>query len=191
MPFDWNSNPVRIAIGAVLLVVGLIVGWFGHKAVAVQPDIATASQYDDWRLTCAKPSDKEHGCEMGLDVPDEKGTTELARLTIFKAKEGQTMIVMVPYNVLLDPGIGIALGSDKPRIFPFEVCNGMGCIVRLKFDDDFAKALNAAKQARILVAQLDGKAAALPFSLKGFAAAHTAYVNDDAKRHSWWRRLWS
>ncbi len=191
MPFDLNSNPVRIAIAAALLVIGLIIGWFGHKAASSPPDIATASQYDDWRLTCPKASTKDAGCELGSDVPDEKGTTELARLTIFKAKEGQTLVVMVPYNVLLDPGIGLAFGNDKPRLYPFEVCNGTGCLVRIKYDDDLAKAMVQATSARILVAGLDGKAAALPFSLKGFAAAHNAYVNDDAKRHSWWKRLWS
>lgn len=196
MPFDLNSNPVRIAIGAALLVIGLLSGYFIHKGIAAQPDIASSGEFDDWRLTCAKPSDKEHGCEMSVDVYDEKGASELARVQIFKAKEGPSMVVTVPYNVLLDPGIGIAFGNDKPRIYPFEVCGGMGCIVRAKFDGDLDNAMlkaanDKASSARILVAQLDGKPAALPFSLKGYAAAHKAYVSDDAKRHSWWRRLWS
>ena len=191
MPFDLNSNPVRISIAAALLVIGLLAGYFVHKSIAAQPDIPTAAEYDDWHISCAKPSDKEHGCELSLDVPDERGSTELARLQILKAKDGATLLVTVPYNVLLDPGIGIQFGNDKPRIYPFEVCGGMGCIVRTKFDADLDKAMLAATSARILVAQLDGKPAALAFSLKGYAAAHKAYVNDDAKRHSWWRRLWS
>ncbi len=191
MPFDLNSNPVRIAAGAALLVLGLVVGWFGHRAASQQPDIATASQYDDWRLTCPKMTEKDGGCELSTDVPDEKGQTDLARLTIFRAKEGPTLVVMVPFNVLLDPGIGLAFGNDKPRIYPFEVCNGAGCLVRVKFDDDLSKAMLQAASARILVVGLDGKAAALPFSVKGLVAAHGAYVSDDGKRHSWWKRLWS
>jgi invasion protein IalB len=191
MPFDLNSNPVRIAIGAGMLVIGLIIGWFGHKAASAPPDVATASQYDDWRLTCPKASDKNLNCELATDVADEKGQTDLAHLTIFKAKEGPTLVVMVPYNVLLEPGIGLAFGNDKPKLYPYEVCNGAGCVVRIKFDDDLSKAMLQASSARILVAGLDGKAAALPFSLKGFVAAHGAYANDDAKRHSWWQRLWS
>jgi invasion protein IalB len=191
MPFDLNSNSVRAVIAAVLLVVGILAGYFIHKAVAAPPDIASASQYDDWRLTCPKMSDKDTGCEMQLDVPDAKNTTELARLQIFKAKEGNTMLVTVPFNTLLDAGIGLVFGNDKPRVYPFEVCNELGCVVRVKYDDDMAKAMVDATQARILVAGLDGKAAALPFSLKGFVAAHKAFVSDDARRHSWWRRLWS
>ncbi|HEY0105995.1 MAG TPA: invasion associated locus B family protein, partial [Rhizomicrobium sp.] len=88
-------------------------------------------------------------------------------------------------------GIGLAFGNDKPRIYPFEVCNGAGCLVRVKFDDDLSKAMLQAASARILVVGLDGKAAALPFSVKGLVAAHGAYVSDDGKRHSWWKRLWS
>ena len=73
---------------------------------------------------------------------DAKSRTELARLSIFHTKEaGNTLIVTVPFNVLLDPGIGISLGNDKPRVYPFETCNGVGCIVRIKFDEDLQKAI--------------------------------------------------
>jgi invasion protein IalB len=193
MPFDLNSNPVRIAIGAALLVLGLIIGWFGHKTVSAPPDIPIASQYDDWRLTCPKGSEKDLSCEMQLDVPDAKGQTELARLQIYKPKNGTTneMLVTVPFNVLLDPGIGIVFGSEKPRLYPYEYCGGLGCVVRVKYDADVEKAMVAAGDAKILLAGLDGKAAALPFSLKGFVAAHKAFVSDAAKRHSWWWRFWS
>jgi invasion protein IalB len=191
MPFDLNNNTTRAVIAAVVLVVGFLAGYFVHKAVSAQPDNAVATQYDDWRVTCPKLSEKDTGCEMQLDVPDEKHTTELARLQIFKAKEGNTLLVTVPFNTLLDAGIGLAFGNDKPRVYPFEICNDLGCVVRVKFDDDLAKAMGAAQSARILVAGLDGKAAALPFSLKGYAAAHNAFASDDGKRHSWWKRLWS
>jgi len=193
MPFDFNSNPVRIAVGAALLVLGLILGWFGHKAIYAPADIPVASQYDDWRLTCPKLSDKDLGCEMQIDVPDEKGQTELARLQIYRPKGSATneMLVTVPFNVLLDPGIGLVFGKNKPLLYPYEYCGGLGCVVRLKYDADVEKAMVAASDAKILLAGLDGKAAALPFSLKGFVEAHKAFVSDAAKRHSWWWRLWS
>ncbi len=193
MPFDLNSTPFRIAIGAVLLILGLVLGWFGHKAFSAPPDIPVASQYDDWRLTCPKRSEKDLGCEMQLDVPDDKGQTELARLQIYKPKNSATseMLVTVPFNVLLDPGIGIVFGTDKPKLYQYEYCGGLGCVVRVKYDADVENAMVAASQAKILLAGLDGKAAALPFSLKGFVEAHKAFVSDAAKRRSWWWRLWS
>ena len=46
-------------------------------------------------------------------------------------------------------------------------------------------------QARVLFAGLDGKPVGLPFSSKGFAEASAAFDTAEARRHSWWRRLWS
>ena len=191
MPFDLNSTPVRSAIAAALLVVGLIAGWFGHRAMSSPPDIPTVMVFQDWRVACPTSTDKDATCEIQQDVLDSKSHAELARLSIFKVNNATTLIVTVPFNVLLDPGIGIGLGNDKPRVYPFETCNGVGCVVRINFDDSLEKAIAAAPQARILFAGLDGKPVGLAFSLKGYADALGAFNNAEAKRHSWWRRLWS
>jgi invasion protein IalB len=187
---------MRATIAALLLVVGLVAGWFGHKALMSPPDLATISIYQDWRLACPQIKTKDASCEIQQDVLDAKSGTELARMSVFNFKDtGNTMIVTVPFNVLLDPGIGIGIGNDKPRVYPFETCNGVGCVVRIKFDDDLAKALDTAAtnnvQARILFAGLDGKPVGLPFSLKGYSDVIAAFTNAEAKRRSWWRRLWS
>jgi invasion protein IalB len=191
MPFDMNSTAARGIIAALLLIVGLAAGWFGHKALNGQPDIATVSVYQDWRLACPATSDKDGSCEIQQDVLDAKSHSELARLSIFRVKDASTLVVTVPFNVLLDPGIGLGLGNDKPRVYPFETCNGVGCVVRIAFDDGLQKAIGAAPQARILFAGLDGKPVGLPFSLKGYSDVMSAFDNAEGKRRSWWRRLWS
>lgn len=191
MPFDLNSTPVRAGIAAAVLVLGLIMGWFGHKALNSPPDIPTVAVYDDWRVACPQSTLKDATCEIQQDVLDAKSHSELARIAIFKLKDANTLLVTVPYNVLLDPGIGLGLGNDKPRIYQFETCNGVGCVVKIAFDDGLAKAIGAAPQARILFAGLDGKPVGLPFSLKGYKEALAAYNSAEGRRHSWWRRLWS
>jgi invasion protein IalB len=191
MPFDFNSTLVRSVLGALLLVVGLIAGWFIHKGVSAPPDIPTVAVYQDWRISCPASTAKDASCEVQQDVIEDKSHTELARLSIFRLKGVNTMIVTVPYNVLLDMGIGLSLGKDKPRVYPFEICSGGGCIVRVPFDDNLAKAIAAAPDARILFAGLDGKAVGLPFSLKGYKEAINAFNKFEAKRHSWWARFFS
>jgi hypothetical protein len=42
-----------------------------------------------------------------------------------------------------------------------------------------------------VIAGLDGKFVALPFSLKGYAGGLAAFDSNDSKRHSWWARFWS
>jgi hypothetical protein len=38
---------------------------------------------------------------------------------------------------------------------------------------------------------LNNKPVGLPFSLNGFDEANSAFSNNEAKRTSWWWRLWS
>jgi invasion protein IalB len=191
MPFDLNNNTTRAVIAAVVLVIGFFAGYFVHKAVSTPQDVPVAMQYDDWRLACPKLTEKDAGCELLLDVWDDKHTQLLSRLQIGKPKEGTTMLVTVPFNTLLDAGMGLQFGNDKPRLYKLEYCDEVGCVARIPFTDDIAKAMTASQSPRILVAGLDNKAAGLPFSLKGFAAAYKAFLADEGKRHSWWKRLWS
>jgi len=113
-------------------------------------------------------------------------------------KNDKTMLITVPFNVLLEPGVGIRVGTDandKPKFFPFESCNGVGCMVRVAFKDDVAKMFSDAaagnKQIQLVIAGLDGKFVGLPFSLKGYQGGMSAFDSNDSKRHSWWSRLWS
>ncbi len=191
MPFDLNSTPVRSAIAAALLVIGLIVGWFGHKAISAPLDIATVSVYQYWRVACPQSTEKDATCNIQQDVIDNRSHNELAQLVIFRDKGVRTLILTVPFNVLLEPGMGLILGNDKPRLYQYWICGGNGCLVRIPFDDALAQALTTTPQARILLMGLDRKAVAFPFSLKGYKEALEAYNSAEAKRHSWWRRLWS
>lgn len=192
---DMNSNAVRGGLAALLLIVGLLAGWFGHKALTSPPDLATISVYDDWRLACPQLTQKDGSCEIQQDVLDAKTRTELARLSIFNVKTDKTLLITVPFNVLLEPGVGIRVGDAKPKFYPFESCNGVGCMVRIVFKDDVAKTFDDAaagsKQIQLVIAGLDGKFVGLPFSLKGYQGSMGAFDSNDSKRHSWWSRLWS
>jgi invasion protein IalB len=188
---DMNSVTMRSILAAVLLLVGLAAGWFGHKALSSAGDIPTIALYQDWRLACPAASQKEGSCEMQQDVLDAKTHSELARLSIFNLKGDTTMLVTVPYNVLLEPGLALSFGTAKPMVYQYETCNGVGCVVRLKVDDALRASLGGPDQARVLFAGLDGKPVGLPFSSKGFNDAVAAFDGAEARRHSWWRRLWS
>lgn len=193
MPFDINSTPVRAAIASGLFVVGLIAGWFGHGAWASPPDVPTQTLrvYEDWRLACPNTIDDKASCELREDVLDEKSRTELAQLVMFRLKGENQLYITVPFNVLLEPGIAIAFGKDKPKLYPFATCNNVGCVVRIKMDEALMNGLRGTQEARILFAGLDGKPVGLPFSLKGFIAGSDAFASAEANRRSWWRRLWS
>src|SRR5690242_12927772 len=168
MPIDMNSTAVRASLGAILLLAGLAAGWFAHKAINGAPNIAMISIYDDWRLACPPVTQQDGTCELQQDVLDAKTHNELARLSIFRLKDENTLLITVPFNVLLEPGLALGFGNDKPTVYQYETCNGVGCVARIKLDDTLRKSLGNTTQARVLFAGLDGKPVGLPFSEKGF-----------------------
>jgi invasion protein IalB len=128
---------------------------------------------------------------MVQDVVDERSRSEIAHLALGKAKTGLEMVITMPYDVLLAPGMGISIGSDPVRVYPYQTCNTVGCIATVPVDDKMLASLRSAKQARILFAMLNNKPVGLPFSLNGFDEANSAFSNNEARRSSWWWRLWS
>jgi hypothetical protein len=43
----------------------------------------------------------------------------------------------------------------------------------------------------LVVTAQNGRTVSLPVSVKGYSDARKALNNIEARRHSWWRRLWS
>lgn len=182
-------SPLRIVIPVLLFIVGLVAGWVGHALLVPPPDGSTIMSFDDWRVGCPKPSDKKGSCALVQDVVDTKSEREIAHLAIANIKGERHLIITVPYDVLLPSGVGLVLGKDKPRVYPYRTCDDNGCIADTKFDDALVKAMRPQPEAKLLIAQLDNKVAALPFSLKGFTKAEDAYNSDQARRKSWLARL--
>ncbi len=179
----------RVVIPIALLIAGLIAGWIGHAVLAAPADVPTVSLYDDWRLGCPKLSDTKNNCTLVQDIVDNKIGREIAHLTLLDTKDGRQFVITVPYDVLLPTGIGMQLGKDKIRVYPYKTCDMSGCLAVVKADDALVKALRPERDAKLLIAQLDNKVAALPFSLKGFARAEDAHATFKAKQNSWLARM--
>jgi invasion protein IalB len=168
---------MRIVLPIVALIVGLLAGWFGHSMMTAKPeDVASIRMYGDWRLACPQPSAaKSGGCAMIEDVLDSQTRSEIAHLALGKNRAGNLeMIVTMPYDVLLEPGMGLSVGSDKIRVYPYQTCNGGGCMATIPVDDALANSLKNAKTARLLFAALNNKPIGLSFSLNGFDQAYDA-----------------
>ena len=189
-----NLPPALKNAGRVLvvLVIGGVVGWIGRGLLAGPADIPTMSVYQDWRLFCPATKTKDVSCEMSQDVIDQKSGTRVARLILVREKnKNMVLAVTVPLQVLLEPGMGLKLGDDQVRVFQYKTCTEDGCVSIIPVNDQIEAGFAKAQQAAIAVAQPDGKAVELPFSMKGYTEAYKAFLSNEAKRKSWWRRLWS
>ena len=140
MPIDMNSTTMRAILGAVLLVVGLAVGWFGHKALngaAGSRRRLRSIRIGAW--PARRPRSKDGSCEMQQDVLDSKTRNELARLSIFRLKGDNTLIVTVPLQRPARARSRASASATTSRSsIQYETCNGVGCIVRVKIDDALA-----------------------------------------------------
>lgn len=182
----------RIVIAIFVFLVGGIAGWIGHGVLAGPADVPTMMVYQDWRLLCPASKDKDTSCELSQDVINERAHARVARLVVLKDKDKSTVLaVTVPLEVLLEPGMGLKIGDDQPRVYQYKTCTEEGCLAVIPVDDQIETSLAKATDAGVIVAGQDGKGVALPFSMKGYVEARHAFLNNEAKRKSWWRRLWS
>jgi invasion protein IalB len=180
----------RLVVGGVALVAGLAIGWGVHGVTGYNAATETVTNYQDWRTACPPASLTAQNCEIVEDVLDSKTRSEVARVAIAK-DNGKTVIgITLPLDVALEPGMGLALGSNPVQVIPYRTCNTVGCIAEVPLDDKLQAALDTGKDGRVLFAGLDNKPVAIPLSMKGYSDAQKAYRSAEAKRSSWFWRMW-
>jgi len=184
----WLTRGLVALVGVV---VGFAAGWITHGPGA-GGDVPRMSFYQDWRLIC--PSDKEQkaACGMTSDVVDPRSGTKLAQLSLGSQvdKNKEEIVVSVPLTVLIQPGLGLQIGSDT-KTYPYMTCIATGCVTMIPADDKLLGSLNSASSIALVVTAQNGRSVSLPVSVKGYGDARKALNNIEARRHSWWRRLWS
>lgn len=186
----------RGAIALGIFIVGAIVGWIGHGPGGHGADVSTIAFFDDWRLACPSDTDaktKKASCELATDAVDPKSGTRLAQITMGRelgTDNKRVMVLTVPLTVLIPPGVGLQFGTDT-RTYQYVTCVPAGCVATVTLDDKLMDALSAAPAIALVVTAQNGKTVSLPVSVKGFGASSKALKDIEAKRASWWRRLWS
>lgn len=178
----------REALG--VFIVGALVGWIA-RGPGQDAGTARIMVYQDWRLVCPSDKDAKASCTMMSELVDPKSGTRLAQLSIGTEDSKPILAVKVPLTVLLPAGVGLQFGTDT-QTFQYAMCAPDGCMAFVPVDDKLRASMDGAKSMSIVVtASQNGKAVALPMSVQGYGDAEKALNNIEAKRHSWWRRLWS
>jgi invasion protein IalB len=188
----------RLIIGGAALLVGLLLGWMVRGVATYNTHQASIASYDDWRVACpaseSTPETKDAHCELSTDVMDKSQATPnaVARATITIDKDHKQVIGFVlPFGVALEAGMGLRIGKDPVKVFQYRTCNSVGCIVTAPFDDKLAASLKGADDAAVMFAGLDGKPVSVPISFKGYQQSMSSWKGMEARRNSWFWRLWS
>lgn len=181
-----------LGVPAFFFLFGIALGWIGHNLIDPPGKVGTVSLYNDWRVGCPALSEQKGACTMQLPIVDAQSGGPIGSLLVGHSPTGLKLVVTVPLEVLIPPGMGLVLGNDKIRGYRYETCTSAGCIASISLNDSLMASLENAKKAQILFAlPSQKKPISLSVSLEGFSSARAAFVEDDALRHSWWRRLMS
>jgi len=175
-----------IALG--ILVVGVVLGWVIRNSGG---NPARISLYKDWQLTCPSDDDKKGSCLLATTITDQGA--RLGQVTIGIAAgdpSKKALVVNLPLTVAIPPGFGFQIGSDS-RTVPYSTCLPTGCVGTFELDDKTLDQIEQASSLGATVTASDGRSVTLPVSVQGYKEAAKAMRSAEARRHSWWGRLWS
>jgi invasion protein IalB len=182
----------RLVVGGAALLVGLLLGWAVRGVATYNTHASTISTYEDWRVACPASETKDGVCEMSSDIIDPSQNSPIARVSITTDKDGKGLIGFVlPPGVALEAGMGLQIDKEPVKVIQYRTCTQVGCIATTDFDDKMATSLRNAGDAKILFAGLDGKPVGEPLSFKGYRKSYSALKGSDARRQSWFWRLFS
>jgi invasion protein IalB len=180
----------RGAMALGVFIVGALVGWIA-RGPGQASGTARIMVYQDWRLACPPDTDAKANCTMMSELVDPRSGTRLAQLSLGTDDNKPILAIKVPLTVLLPAGVGLQFGTDT-QTFQYATCEPDGCLAFVPVDDKLRSSFDGAKALSVVVtASQNGKTVALPMSVQGYGEAAKALNNIEARRRSWWRRLWS
>jgi invasion protein IalB len=192
---ETQQRAMLYGIPAALLLIGLIAGWAGHGLVSPPTSTTTVSAYGGWTLTCPSYKEAKSYCELTAPVVDGPTKVAVANLAVGRAQDGAKLVVNFPLqiNLMLQSGLGLIVGSDQMRTYPFATCTMGGCMAIIPLDDKLRESMRSAKDAKLIFAvpTKDKKPVSVPFTLDAFAAADKAMAGQESIRQSWFWRIWS
>jgi invasion protein IalB len=167
----------------ILLIVGGVAGIvIEHLVGGGAANETRITPYQDWRITCPPITAATPNCALTEDVQRDTGGL-LLQLSIVDAIAGKPLTLTVPHGVLLEPGLGFAIGTEPMRVRPYETCTPAGCFALVTLDADTLKSMRANMGGQVTIAVPGATMPVnLPFSLRGFADGYAALERANAQR---------
>ena len=192
MDDNMRTLLTRVGIAVGILAVGLIAGWIGGVSSA-HDGAAKIEVFKDWRVACPEDENAKGACALATDINDPQSGQRLAQITM-GAEAGkpdvEMMVINVPLTVLIQPGLGVQIGADTKTV-AYATCVPSGCVATMPVDDKLAEAMRTAQTMNLVVTAENSRSVSLPVSVQGYQDASGKMNSVEARRRSWWRRLWS
>lgn len=138
------------------------------------PAQAKEQLFKDWALRCDNTL-----CRLEQRVFIKENTESPLVHISFQTLEAQIngkplknlwIMVRVPLNVQLQPGLALSVKEDRPVHVPFTHCNTNGCVSLMPLSKDLRADLESGTRAVVTYQLINGRKIGVPVSLHGITA---------------------
>jgi invasion protein IalB len=88
-----------------------------------------------------------------------------------QGKPGERLMVMVPIDVAVEPGVQVKIGTGEPVKLGIVLCKNLGCFAEVEVTPELMKRLRSERNMTVAAIAMSGKTLRFPVSLSGFAKA--------------------
>jgi invasion protein IalB len=151
---------------------GLAAVFAGFAALHTMPAFAQQAPQQGWFKICAKQADVDL-CNTQYQLLADNGQliTAVSLLDIKGKTNRKVFQVSVPPGRLIQPGVGMALGTANPTKMEYAICFSDRCIAELELTDKLLAALKKGSELTLSSINFQRQANPVKISLAGFTAA--------------------
>jgi invasion protein IalB len=184
-------HTVAMVLGGLgLFVLGAVVGtvslhfWMaGHD---FRHTVATAEYIQDWQLNCPPAKQTADACSVRQIILQQGTNSPLAQIEVDRGVNADIIKFVVPLGVLVGPGLAFSTDGTGPVAVAYTTCDLSGCIAIAPLTATQLGQMEHGTGGRVIVLARNGKGAAIPYSLKGFADAMRERDSDWRNRAGHW-----
>jgi invasion protein IalB len=139
--------------------------------------VVTKNQtFGDWIYTCVKAQpDAKEQCSIVQQLSE---TSTKAPLFLWRIMAGDKGALVGEWQtrtgIMVDRGLTLDAGTEKPIVIPFQLCTPTGCQAVANLAPDFVDSLSKATKASATVFPIGAKGIQLTLSVKGLSDALAA-----------------
>lgn len=182
----WLKHFLIVGVASSIVMMAPIARAAEDAANQSQNPKVQATRFDDWYFRCVdvKAADGKavQQCEVAQIAQVKQGDQDVNVLTLAIAKTAPEagkkpsdkdllLTALVPLNVVLPIGLGLAADGKDVVTIPYRNCNQAGCWAQQKLDGKMLTALQKGGAGEARLRLMNGQSINLKFSLKGLTKA--------------------
>ena len=169
----------RVLIGALAACVLGGAAFAQAPAAPAAPPKPEVKTVEDWTVRCY-PVQSISPCDMYQEQGNPQTNQRVLSISIAFAPSANRhlMVINVPLEVAIPKGAVIQTDTYTSPMLKYRMCTRDGCFVQVPVENALVESLaRSSGKGKINVEADGGRKLALPFSLKGFSAAHDDMVS--------------